>query len=113
MLGNIATGNDRQLDYLLSQNILEFMHGTLRRNQKTIRKESCWLLSNITAGNAHAVGMVLGRKDLVKDLLNIVSTDLPDIRIEALYALANGTANGNKESLFAFYQEEDIISYFV
>ena len=111
ILGNISAGNDAQLECLLSLNVVDYLHRGLKRNQKTIRRESCWVLSNITAGNQQAIESVLSKQDLVTDLLNIISSDLPTVSQEAMYVLLNPVEQGNPQALVPFYKQIDLIRY--
>lgn len=91
--------------------MVDYLHKGILRNQKTIRRESCWVLSNITAGNQLAIESVLSRQDLVKDLLSIISSDLPTVSQEAMYALLNPVEQGNPQTLASFYKQIDLIRY--
>lgn len=51
-VGNIVTGDDSQTQAVLNCNPLGSLHALLRSGAETLRKEACWTLSNITAGNA-------------------------------------------------------------
>lgn len=48
-LGNITTGNNEQIDYVLGLNILELLRPLLKKN-RAIRKDVCWIFANIGAG---------------------------------------------------------------
>merc|ERR1712190_489935 len=49
--GNIVTGDDQQTQAMLSCGLLQSLPMLLQHQKKSIRKESCWTISNITAGN--------------------------------------------------------------
>lgn len=51
-VGNIVTGNDAQTQAVLNCAPLSNLHTLLLAPVETLRKEACWTLSNITAGNA-------------------------------------------------------------
>ena len=50
IIGNIANGNDAQSGYLINLGVLDKLEELLYRPKKVYRRESCWVLSNITAG---------------------------------------------------------------
>lgn len=52
-VGNIVTGDDLQTQTVLNSGVLEPLKILLTRQdiKEAIRKEACWTLSNITAGN--------------------------------------------------------------
>lgn len=71
MLGNIVTGNEEQTNAIITSGFLQFFHPIfyLYENKKTpiIRKDICWLISNITAGTPSQVQYILE-----SDLLNLI-----------------------------------------
>ncbi|KAJ8439222.1 hypothetical protein Cgig2_030157 [Carnegiea gigantea] len=51
-VGNIVTGDDAQTQYVLDNNALPCLYQLLTQNhKKSIKKEACWTISNVTAGN--------------------------------------------------------------
>jgi len=50
-LGNIVTGSDKQTNEVLKLNALERFYTLLNHDKRAVRRECCWTLSNITAGN--------------------------------------------------------------
>jgi importin subunit alpha-2 len=51
-VGNIVTGDDTQTQVVLNCGVLPTLNHLLTNATKdTIRKEACWAISNITAGN--------------------------------------------------------------
>ena len=50
-VGNIATGDDLQTQVILGCQALPCLHHLLTSQKETVRKEACWTISNITAGN--------------------------------------------------------------
>jgi importin subunit alpha-6/7 len=50
-IGNVVTGDDDQTQYVINAGALEALNALIYHPKKTIRKETCWSLSNITAGN--------------------------------------------------------------
>jgi hypothetical protein len=49
-IGNIVTGNDQETQYAIDCGALEALNNLIYSKKKSIRKEVCWTLSNITAG---------------------------------------------------------------
>jgi hypothetical protein len=54
-IGNIVTGDDSQTQIAIENGLVPAFIYLLQHNKKTVRKEACWVLSNITAGNASHV----------------------------------------------------------
>jgi hypothetical protein len=49
-IGNIVTGNDDQTQAVINAGALDALNNIIYHKKKTVRKEVCWSLSNITAG---------------------------------------------------------------
>jgi importin subunit alpha-6/7 len=54
-VGNIVTGDDAQTQMILNCSALPCLHHLLSSPKETIRKEACWTISNITAGNKQQI----------------------------------------------------------
>ncbi len=50
-IGNIVTGDDQQTQYAIDNGALQALNNIIYHKKKTVRKEVCWTLSNITAGS--------------------------------------------------------------
>ena len=59
ILGNISTGSVEHTNELLSHNLLGLLLKVLDHHKKVVRREACWVLSNITAGNKSQVEAVV------------------------------------------------------
>lgn len=54
-VGNIVTGDDVQTQVILNCNALPCLHHLLSSPKESVRKEACWTISNITAGNRQQI----------------------------------------------------------
>lgn len=54
-VGNIVTGDDVQTQVVLNCSALQCLSHLLKSPRETIRKEACWTISNITAGNPQQI----------------------------------------------------------
>lgn len=54
-VGNIVTGDDIQTQVVLNCSVLPCLLSLLGSPKETIRKEACWTISNITAGNKNQI----------------------------------------------------------
>lgn len=54
-MGNIVTGDDVQTQIVLNCSALHCLYHLLNSSQESIRKEACWTISNITAGNPQQI----------------------------------------------------------
>ncbi|MCD7448611.1 hypothetical protein HAX54_044865 [Datura stramonium] len=58
-LRNIVTGDDAQTQYVIDNQVLPCLYQLLTQNhKKSIKKEACWTISNITAGNRAQIQML-------------------------------------------------------
>ena len=64
-LGNIVTGNDTQTQAVIDAGALQLMLPLVQHAKKGIRKEACWLLSNVAAGSVAQISTLMSTPDLV------------------------------------------------
>jgi len=62
--------------------------------KKSIRKEACWTISNITAGNPDQIEFVINA-NIIPPLVSILKNEEFDIQKEAAWAISNATSGGN------------------
>ncbi|KAK9136655.1 hypothetical protein Sjap_007249 [Stephania japonica] len=98
-VGNIATGDDFQTQFIIDNQVLPCLHQHLTQdNKKAIKKKACWTISNILAGNR---GQIQAVNDA--NLISLVIQLLPhaefDIKIEAVWAISNITSGGSQEQI--------------
>jgi hypothetical protein len=58
-LGNIVTGNDVQTQMVLEAGFLPAIIALLPRAKRSLAKEICWSISNITAGTPQQIQAVI------------------------------------------------------
>jgi importin subunit alpha-6/7 len=51
IVGNVSTGNAVQTQELIKYNAINKLEALLNHNKKVVRREACWVLSNIAAGD--------------------------------------------------------------
>ena len=69
--------------------------------KKGIRKEACWMLSNIAAGTHDQITALLQHRDVMDGVLGHVRGDEWDVRKEAAWVLSNVATGGTHEQVFA------------
>lgn len=60
----------------------------------TVRKEVCWLISNITAGSSEQIQTCLDL-GIIDKIINILINDTPEIKKEAVWAVSNCTSGAS------------------
>ncbi|XP_055335439.1 importin subunit alpha-5-like [Paramacrobiotus metropolitanus] len=104
-VGNIVTGDDPQTQTVLNSGVLQPLKTLLVRQdvKEAIRKEACWTLSNITAGNRSQIQLVIDA-GLVPILIEILGNAEFKTRKEAAWAITNALSGGTQEQIQTFVQ---------
>ena len=63
-LGNFAAGNENQTQKLIEHGFFNLACTLIKSPKKAIRRETCWILSNIAAGNNKQKVALLGNNVL-------------------------------------------------
>ncbi len=89
-LGNIVSGNDQQTQAVIEAGALMSLSELLLNPKKSIRKETCWVLSNIAAGTAQQMNSLFNIPDLVPRILRQLNSVTEwDVRKEAAWVICN------------------------
>ncbi|KAG6531970.1 hypothetical protein ZIOFF_005807 [Zingiber officinale] len=103
-VGNIVTGDDLQTQalsefFVINNQALPCLLNLLTNNhKKSIKKEACWTISNITAGNKEQIQAVIAA-GIISPLVNLMQTAEFDIKKEAAWAISNATSGGAHEQI--------------
>ncbi|KAK3160004.1 hypothetical protein QOZ80_1BG0054050 [Eleusine coracana subsp. coracana] len=98
-VGNIVTGDDLQTQCIIDHQALPCLLNLLTQNhKKSIKKEACWTISNITAGNKDQIQAVINA-GIIGPLLQLLQTAEFDIKKEAAWAVSNATSGGSPEQI--------------
>ncbi|KAG2272700.1 hypothetical protein Bca52824_067255 [Brassica carinata] len=105
-IGIVVTGNDSQTQYIIDLQALPCLLNLLRgRYNKTIKKEACWVVSNITAGCQSQIQAVFDA-DICSALVNLLRNSEFDVKHEAAWAICNAIAGGSyKQIMFLVKQD--------
>ncbi|KAF9975589.1 hypothetical protein BGZ73_000705 [Actinomortierella ambigua] len=94
-LGNIASGPDDNSAELINEDgFLAALHQLIQSECRPVKKESLWLLSNLTADHQAGDVAKIVEAGFIPTLANIVTHQNYDIRKEAAYALVHLAAHG-------------------
>ncbi|CAH1426340.1 unnamed protein product [Lactuca virosa] len=98
-VGNIVTGDDMQTQYIINLQALPCLLNLLIGNhKKSIKKEACWTISNITAGNKEQIQIVI-EANIIGPLVLLLQTAEFDIKKEAAWAISNATSGGTHDQI--------------
>ncbi|XP_057776651.1 importin subunit alpha-like [Salvia miltiorrhiza] len=98
-VGNIVTGDDVQTQVIIDNRALPCLLNLLTQNyKKSIKKEACWTISNITAGNRDQIQAVI-EAGLIAPLVVLLQTAEFEIKKEAAWAISNATSGGTHEQI--------------
>ncbi|XP_048337431.1 importin subunit alpha-2 isoform X1 [Ziziphus jujuba] len=98
-VGNIVTGDDMQTQCLINLQILPCLRNLLTHNHKrNIKKEACWAISNITAGNKNQIQAVI-EAGIVAPVINLLQSAEFEIKKEAAWTISNATSGGTHEQI--------------
>ena len=78
----------------INAGVLNNLNELIYSKKKTIRKEVCWTLSNITAGSVDQIQQCLDL-GIVDKLIQIMLMDDSEIKKEAVWAVSNTTASAS------------------
>ncbi|KAF8392703.1 hypothetical protein HHK36_023052 [Tetracentron sinense] len=103
--GNIVTGDDSQTQFVIDNQVLPCLSQLLAQNhKKSIKKEACWTISNITAGNKGQIQAVI-EANLILPLVHLLQHAEFDIKKEAAWAISNATSGGSHEQIQYFVSQ--------
>lgn len=91
VLGNVACGDDRQTQVVIDSDALPCLRALLASADRGIRKEVCWIVSNITE-SSHQVQDVLDA-DILPPLLKLLDNQDAACREDATWVLFNLSSN--------------------
>eukprot|EP00466_Bigelowiella_natans_P019392 jgi/Bigna1/68275/fgenesh1_pg.5_\ len=85
-LGNVINGTDEQTQVVMDSGILSHLLQLLQHPKKSLRKETCWLISNIAAGGWGVV-VELGAIKPLCELLTASDPNLVSVVLSALESI--------------------------
>lgn len=98
-VGNIVTGDDYQTQIIINCGALKSLLGLLQGDyKKSIKKEACWTISNITAGNKDQIQGIM-EESIVPPLIHLLAHAEFDIKKEAAWAISNATSGGTHQQI--------------
>lgn len=87
-----------QTQMVINVSALPCLLALLSTPKKGIRKEACWAISNITAGNKEQIQHVFDAL-IIPPLIQLLANAEFDIKKEASWAVSNATSGGTPEQI--------------
>ncbi|KAL3604464.1 hypothetical protein D5086_005323 [Populus alba] len=98
-VGNIVTGDDMQTQCMINHQALPCLLNLLTNDyKKSIKKEACWTISNVTAGNVNQIQAVL-EAGIIGPLVQLLQNAEFEIKKEAAWAISNASSGGSHEQI--------------
>jgi importin subunit alpha-1 len=98
-IGNIVTGDEVQTQVIINHGALESLQFVLDSTRKVLKKEACWAVSNVMAGNKEQIQASIDA-NLVPQLVTILKNGTnKETKREACWALSNTTSGGTPEQI--------------
>ena len=96
VFGAFVSGNAKLTQAVCDSGVLDVLPKLLGHVNKRIRKEVCWMISNIAAGTLLQVESLV-EKGYLAILTRVLKEDEPDIKKEAIWAICNFTLVEKRE----------------
>ncbi|KAF8039310.1 hypothetical protein BT93_B1752 [Corymbia citriodora subsp. variegata] len=98
-LGNIVSGNDAQTQLVIDKQGLPFLYKILTQNcDRRVKKEACWVIANITAGNTNQIQAVIEAK-IIPHVVSLLQHAEFRIKKEAAWAISNAITGRSHEQI--------------
>ena len=94
LLGHIVTGNEDQTNAVLQCGFLHRICTLMLHPSKVIRKETCWTISNITAGSCDQIQAVID-SNIIPSVIYRIQVDEFEVKKEAAWILTNALNNSH------------------
>jgi len=94
----------------MRQPVLENICSLLNNDKKAIRREGCWVCSNLSAHNAETAVKILTFEPLVRRLIELFRDDAAEVKREIAMLLMNCSENIKPSELLAFCRHQGIMS---
>ncbi|CAI9109253.1 OLC1v1009040C1 [Oldenlandia corymbosa var. corymbosa] len=99
-VGNIVLGDDVQAQVMIDHHVLPFLQNLLTddNDESKIKKEACWTISNITAGNKEQIQEVI-ENGIITPVVELCLNAEFEVKKEAAWAISNAICGGTHEQI--------------
>lgn len=77
-MGNIVSGNPLQTQAVIDSGVLKYLSMLIFHEKRSIRKETCWVISNIAAGTQQQIKALIVN-DFLIILDKVIKQDEPEV----------------------------------
>jgi len=96
VLGLITVGKEEEVEEIIKANGLEALKELLGSSSSSLRKESCWVISNIALGPLHHIKEII-RLEIIPLICKLILNDEHDVKVEAVWVITNFASKMEKE----------------
>lgn len=100
-VGNIVSGNDEQTQAVIDAGLMTKMSFLLNHPKRMVRKEACWVLSNIAAGTPQQISTVLKTKHCMERVIELATHSEWEVRKEAIWVVSNIATGGSDKQIMS------------
>ncbi|KAL7532724.1 hypothetical protein ACHAXR_004801 [Thalassiosira sp. AJA248-18] len=100
-VGNIVSGNDDQTQAVIEAGLMSKMQSLLNHPKRMIRKEACWVLSNVAAGTNQQISTVLRSKGCMQRVVEMAISSEWEVRKEAIWIVSNIATGGSDKQIMS------------
>ncbi|KAG2331252.1 hypothetical protein Bca4012_019175 [Brassica carinata] len=98
-IGNVVTGNDVQTQTVVDHQVLPSLLDLITKTyKKSIKKEACWAISNITAGSSNQIQAVI-EAGVLQALVWVLQNAEFEVKKEAAWGISNATTGGTHDQI--------------
>ena len=98
LFGNIILGNANETQIVIDIGLLSYLKMTLKHESKAIRKETGWIVSNISGGTQLQIEEIFNC-GIYADVLDHIHNDCYDVQYELFWAVCNLTSTFHQENI--------------
>jgi importin subunit alpha-1 len=80
VIGNMVAGNALQTQKVIDAGVLNYLHKTMFNEKRAVRKETCWIISNIAAGTQQQIEALI-LNNFLPVMTRVVKNDDPEVRV--------------------------------
>ena len=90
IIGNFLVGTSDQAQYVIdTPGFMKGIKNLLNCGSKSLRREACWVVSNIAAGSQDQISLLMKNATILNQVIGYASEDHWEVRSNALWTIIN------------------------